>query len=292
MADDIGDAGDHYADSRWDRFKGWVSDNAGVLKTIAEIAAWVATGLAIIALLITSPVWAPIVGAIALAAGIVALVVHSALAASGEGSWTDVALDVFAIATFGIGRVAIKGVRAAVQTTRASAITAVRTPAVAARLADSATTLRVTSWALRTRLPLGPLRGVAMGTTQGIARGASRAGDDAVARMAGLTMPRVSAFQALRAFDRELAGSLAQLAHLGAYAPAQAAAAAVRAERLVKLLLVGAGVDGLDKSTTAAPWVGLPDIRPDLRWEVPTVDLPGLPLPSINAPRFALPGSR
>ncbi|MEU7488142.1 putative T7SS-secreted protein [Streptomyces sp. NPDC042319] len=107
---------DGLKDGGWDKFKDWVGDNADVLEKVADIAGWVATACGVAAMLVG---WIPIIGqalaaalgTIAVAATIVGLACHLVLAIAGEGGWFDVALDVVGLATFGIGRAAIAGVK-------------------------------------------------------------------------------------------------------------------------------------------------------------------------------------
>lgn len=278
-ADDIRDAANHHADSRWERFKGWVQDNAGIIKLIAEIAAWVATALAVVALFITSPVWAPIVAAAAVVLGLVALIGHSMLASAGEGSWGDVAMDVFALATFGVGRVAIRGVRSAVAGTKTAASVVARANASRAVLAQHRFPLRVADWAMRTRLPLGPLRGTASRFTTRITGLATRAGDDAAGAILNAPVPQVSVWQAARRWDRELAQHLAQLDKLKRLAPVEAAAAAARTQRLARLFVGGAVIDGVDKGATVVEGATGTRLKPDIHYEIPPLDLPPFVLP-------------
>lgn len=108
--------GDGLKDSRWDRFKHWVHEHADLLTAIAKIAEVVATVLSTIALLIS---WIPVLdflapvllGLAALASG-VALVCNLMLALAGEGSWLDVAGDLFAVVTLGFGAKAGLALRA------------------------------------------------------------------------------------------------------------------------------------------------------------------------------------
>ncbi len=105
----IGDSinNDDLKDSWWDKFKNWVHEHADLLKAIAKIAELVATILSTIALAIS---WIPVLdflspvllGLAALASG-VALVCNLMLALSGDGSWFDVAVDLFAVVTLGFG---------------------------------------------------------------------------------------------------------------------------------------------------------------------------------------------
>jgi YD repeat-containing protein len=114
----INDSIDHdgLADSWWDKFTNWVHEHADILKAIAKIAEMVATVLSTIALAIS---WIPVLdflspallGLAALASG-VALVCNLMLALAGEGSWLDVAVDLFAVVTFGFGAKAGLALRA------------------------------------------------------------------------------------------------------------------------------------------------------------------------------------
>lgn len=109
---------DGLKDGGWDKFKDWVHDRADVITKVADIAGWVATACGIAAMVVG---WIPVIGqalaavlgTIAVLATIVSLVAHLALAVTGEGGWFDVALDVVGLATFGIGRAALTGVKGA-----------------------------------------------------------------------------------------------------------------------------------------------------------------------------------
>ncbi|WP_369264018.1 putative T7SS-secreted protein [Streptomyces sp. R35] len=97
-------------DKGWDKFKNWVSDHARLLNDLANVLVWVATACAIVALFIPG---LNIIAMIALGATIGSLLLHTTTALAGAGSWIDVGLDVFALATFGLGRLAAPGMRAA-----------------------------------------------------------------------------------------------------------------------------------------------------------------------------------
>ncbi len=84
----------------WDDIKDFIHNHAGWIKLLADVATWVATALLLAALLIPG---FDIGAAVLLGIMAVALAGHTALALSGDGSWTDVALDVFAMATLGLG---------------------------------------------------------------------------------------------------------------------------------------------------------------------------------------------
>ncbi|KRV46643.1 hypothetical protein AQ490_12295 [Wenjunlia vitaminophila] len=163
---------DGLKDGGWYKFKKWVHDNADLIKKIADIAGWVATVCGILSLCVG---WIPLVGqalagilgTIALIATLVALGAHLLLALAGEGSWLDVGLDVVALATFGIGRGALGGVRAASAATRASARSAAfgrgmsRVTGQAARRGTAANRRAVeASWRAANRQVPGAPRGV------------------------------------------------------------------------------------------------------------------------------------
>lgn len=91
---------DSLKDSWWDRFKNWVDDHADLLKEIASILQDIVAVLAVICLLIPG-VDLLIIAAMAVTA--LLLIVHTMLAATGNGSWLDVALDVVGLVTLGFG---------------------------------------------------------------------------------------------------------------------------------------------------------------------------------------------
>lgn len=113
-----GAADDALRDSRWDKFKSWVSDNAGWLKKLAKVLGDIVAVLALVCLLIPG-VDLLLIAAIALTAML--LVVHTMLAATGNGSWLDVAIDVIGIATLGYGLEVADSVEGAEGTARSLA---------------------------------------------------------------------------------------------------------------------------------------------------------------------------
>jgi hypothetical protein len=93
---------DSLADSWWDQFKQMISGIANNLKTIATVIGYIATICAILAVILTGPlalVFLLIAGGLLLTE----LGIHTVLAATGNGSWVDVGLDVAALATLGYG---------------------------------------------------------------------------------------------------------------------------------------------------------------------------------------------
>ncbi|MCX5361039.1 hypothetical protein OG864_20235 [Streptomyces sp. NBC_00124] len=114
-ADNIGaDISDIIKDSTWENFKDGVHEHADTIKSVIEVLSWAATAIGIIALLFTPVGWlATLITVSAISLTALVGVGHTLLALSGDGSWTDVAMDVFALATLGMGSVAMKGVKAA-----------------------------------------------------------------------------------------------------------------------------------------------------------------------------------
>ncbi|MGI9156296.1 MAG: spore cortex biosynthesis protein YabQ [Marmoricola sp.] len=108
VAGKIDDAShDKLKDSWWDsHVRKWIHDHASLLKFIADVLTWIATAIIIVVLVIGT-------GGLALAAILtgLALVLHFALAANGDGSWTDVALDAFALVTLGSGKLLSGGAK-------------------------------------------------------------------------------------------------------------------------------------------------------------------------------------
>ena len=104
---------DSMKDSWWDSFKEWVSQHAWIIKDICTVLEVVATVLAIVALFI--PGLNVIAALLWIGFGLtaLALVGRVMLAVTGNGSWLDVALDALALATFGLGKLASGGLKAA-----------------------------------------------------------------------------------------------------------------------------------------------------------------------------------
>ena len=120
-----GAAHDSLADSWWDQFKQEIGAIAANLKTIATIIGYVATVCAILAVILTGPlalVFLLIAGGLLLSE----LGIHTILAATGNGSWVDVGLDVIALATLGYGSALDAGAETAEKTASDAAVEAVQ----------------------------------------------------------------------------------------------------------------------------------------------------------------------
>jgi hypothetical protein len=105
-------------DSWWERLKDTADDWQGVISLAVDVMSWTATVIAVAALLTTPAGW--VAGlAVWLSAGVLAG--HLALAAAGDGSWADVAMDVFGLLTMHVGNAALAELRAVREATRLAA---------------------------------------------------------------------------------------------------------------------------------------------------------------------------
>ncbi len=89
---------DGLKDGFWDHISAWVTQHLKMINLIITILTYVVTAVAILCIFI------PGLNLLAIGLTIALLAGHTLLAATGNGSWVDVALDIFALATFGAGR--------------------------------------------------------------------------------------------------------------------------------------------------------------------------------------------
>lgn len=253
-ADAIKDASDDdVKDGFWDKVKGFVSDHAGFIKAVCDIIGKITTVIAVIALVLALTIGAPfallLAGAILTA---IALAGHTALWAAGEGSWVDVALDVFGLATFGIGGGLTRvGAKAGAQAVSAAGRVA-SAQATGRVLSQHRTALAVARWASRTRVPLGPLRSLAGWRAARITAASTRAGDLAEALVRTRPVTAIPFRQTIPTLDRELAARLDMVRAVTREFPS---ATGIRAARQFGLYsytqggvtAVGLGVDAADK---------------------------------------------
>lgn len=111
--------GDGLNDSILDNVLGWVQENAEILKAIRQVLQAITAVLSVLSFVF--PVLAPF----ALAAGLLTAGLSLLLAAAGEISWVDFALDVLAVATLGVGAIASRGVGQVVNLMRANRLAVV-----------------------------------------------------------------------------------------------------------------------------------------------------------------------
>jgi hypothetical protein len=104
---------DGVADSWWDRFKGFIGQYSSWIANICTLLELLATALAVICLFIPGLDIIDALLLIALGATLLATIGRGVLAATGNGSWLDFALDVLALVTFGASKWASGALRLA-----------------------------------------------------------------------------------------------------------------------------------------------------------------------------------
>ncbi|MDF9815324.1 hypothetical protein [Streptomyces sp. SPB162] len=132
---------DSLEDSYWSWASNLLERNAAWINEALEIIGWIATVVAIAAVLIacapTAPAWLALAASWAIAGAEAATygtaLVHTALAATGNGTWADVGLDIVAILTLRMGKAAEQGVTAGVDATRVASRQAAKDAVAASR---------------------------------------------------------------------------------------------------------------------------------------------------------------
>lgn len=250
---------DEVEDSWWDNVKDFVDRNAGWIKVVTDILSYVATGLAVLAIFIPGVnliVW----GAIGLTALVLAS--HTLLASTGNGSWADVALDVFALATFGAGKIITSGIKGASAATRTAAVTSARGTAKGSSLAASRTSRTAAGRVLSNPTSSAAARRGARGTIDAAKREANRAGTRAAREVRQTPIPTPSKVGGLRAGDYEAtqhaSDALRWRARFPDDAAVQQASRGVSTRQNVGAATFGAGAaaDLGDKGATLAPGEG------------------------------------
>ncbi|MBT3167373.1 hypothetical protein HTV80_30395 [Streptomyces sp. Vc74B-19] len=105
---------DDMKDSFWNDVKGWIAD-AEWLETWTERLSWLATAAGIVAMFI------PAVGWLALGLTVAVALSHLAMAATGNGSWFDVVMDIGALELARNGLKAAKAIKALQRSSRRTA---------------------------------------------------------------------------------------------------------------------------------------------------------------------------
>ncbi len=207
LIDDATD--DDVKDGRWDRFKHWVDRNRGWIKQAVKGLGYLATAVAVVAIFI------PGVNLIAAAAiGLTFLVAagHSVLAASGNGSWFDVGLDVFALVTFGAGRFLSAGIRSTSASTRLAATTHARRTAIHASLRANHVTRQTAQQTLASPGASTAMRRGARAALERTTNQAARAGTRAAAE--ARHAPAATRLEAIRAAGWQEARQIKHTQHL------------------------------------------------------------------------------
>ncbi|MFY1678245.1 hypothetical protein [Streptomyces sp. WMMC905] len=235
---------DPISDGWWDNAKDWIDKNATWLKVVVEVASYVATALAIAAIFVSG------IGiGLVLAAGIAVIVARITMAAAGQGSWADVALDVFALATMGLGRGAVAGVKAAQVATRgAAAQGAHRAAVIAAKNSMS----KVYGAAGRTLAGRGASKAQKRAARDAIVRAdalSARAGTGAELVVTKAPLPKVSWMEVLKAGgDKEAAAAYKDIVRIrGHYVQHGVHSPSLGAEHYLRygqqVFIAGQGID-------------------------------------------------
>ena len=110
---------------QWDSFIDWVHQHAGKINGWADLLGKISSTLSVISMVIAFipvlDVLAPALLAISAGLTVISLVLHTMTALSGDGSWIAVGLDVVGLVTYGWGRRAVTGARAAQAALRSGA---------------------------------------------------------------------------------------------------------------------------------------------------------------------------
>jgi hypothetical protein len=241
-----------WTSDRWDSFITWVHEHADLIRKIADIAGWIATALAAVAILISFiPVLDFLTGpllALAALATVVSLVAHTMLALSGDGSWVDVGFDVIGLVTFGYGKIATKGIEASEQTVKVLATRAARKEAEKAIRKGLAETLETTGRPLT--------RAARQAVDSQVRQQATRAAKQAVKEATDVKSTVLDKVRNLDGAAAQAEARVRGLASLASRTPriGEAGKAAVKALRKAAAVSgIGIGSDAIDKSGASDP---------------------------------------
>ncbi|MGV9502017.1 hypothetical protein ACWDQ0_27420 [Streptomyces sp. NPDC003642] len=227
-------------DSVWDNVKGWVHDNADLIKAFIDVLGWIATIAGFVALAI------PGLNMLVLGIAGLTILLRLMLVASGDATWTDVIFDVVGglLVVGGIGAASklAKGAKATV-----GAAQAARTAGLSKGLRGVKSIMDDTG-RLMTKVPPGPGQ-----QAIGAARNAMR---KSISQNVGLVVKspmRVSPLSTLvHLGDKEMAGMAKMLQANKAVFPEAAGAAADKAYKAYQAGLgiawTGMGMDVMDKA--------------------------------------------
>jgi hypothetical protein len=184
---------DTIKDSRWERFKDQIDDWKGVISFVVDVMSWAATIIAVAALLTTPAGW---LAGLAVWLSVGVLAGHVVLGLAGDGSWADVAMDVFGLLTMQVGNSALKGLRGVRDATKAAAQAAAEEVA-AANSARATRAVRDRASAVVNRRGSTRAARARARHQRNIADAANRrAGRQAASEEAGTPMPEASRWEA------------------------------------------------------------------------------------------------
>lgn len=258
---------DKIKDSWWERFKNGLDDVQGVVSVVLDVMSWVASGIAIAAIILTPAGW---VTTLALWLTVGVFGGHLLLAAAGLASWADVAMDVFGLLTMSLGSVALRGLRSVRDATKLAAELAAEERALADATRAAQPLRDRTSAVINRRGSTRAARARAR-HDRNIARAAARrAGHEAAAGEAATPMAQATRWERARmGGDPEMANMHKDVLRLRADYPENAAVqkASEGADeyRLMFRVAWGAStaVDGVDKGLGGSDFMPfLPEYGP------------------------------
>ncbi|MFC4033639.1 hypothetical protein ACFO3J_19435 [Streptomyces polygonati] len=252
---------DEIKDSWWDRCKDAIDEYQSVISFVVDVMGWVATGIAIAAITMTPAGW---VAGLAVWLTFGVLAGHLLLASSADGSWADVAMDLFGLLTMKVGTVALTNLRGVRDATKLAAELAAEERAAETSARETRSLRDRTSAVVNRRASTRAERGRAR-HLRNIARAASvRAGHAASAAEAAVPLPEASRWEAaVVGGDRETANLHKDVQRLRAAYPespeVQRASLGAEGHKGVfqGTWIVATAVDGVDKGAGTSdlfPW--------------------------------------
>jgi hypothetical protein len=194
---------DKIRDSWWERRKNEIDGVKGAISLVVDVMSYVATGIALIAIVMTPAGW---VAALAIWLAVGVLAGHTLLATAADGSWLDVAMDIFGLLTMGVGTAALNNLRSVRTATKLAAQAAADERAAAAATRASRPVLDRSSATVSRRSATRAARAKARHDRNIAKAAAKRAGRDAAAGEATTPIAEASQREAmLLGGDRETA---------------------------------------------------------------------------------------
>lgn len=217
----IDDANHILKDGKWANFKDWVDRNADWIEQYSDWLGYVATAAAIGAIFIPGAnvvalgYLATTLTTTAMVATGVAAAAHLTLASTGNGSWLDVGLDVFALITLGAGLRAAKGLESAHAAMRAAAAQETRSKAAEAVVRSRRADIQLADRVARRATSSAAERRGALRLLEEIEEEAGRVGNRAAQEMLDAPLAKTHLHQRIAVGDRKLASVWNEMVELG-----------------------------------------------------------------------------
>ncbi|MBY8876690.1 hypothetical protein [Actinacidiphila acidipaludis] len=186
---------DKIKDSSWEWFKEAVDDWSGDIALVVDVMSWTASVIALVAIATTPAGW---VAGLAIWLSVGVLTGHLMLAAAGDGSWADIAMDIFGLLTMQVGTLALNQLRNVRTATKVAAQLAAEEQA-AANSARATQAIRDRASSVVNRRGATRAERAKARHDRNIARAANRrAGAEAAAEEAATPMPESTRWEAAR----------------------------------------------------------------------------------------------